>query len=40
MSVLKQIESILKKKKPGEILFILDFLETSDYDTVENHYKG
>jgi hypothetical protein len=34
MSVLKQIESILKKKKRGEILFILDFLETSDYDTV------
>jgi hypothetical protein len=34
MSVLKQIESILKKRKPGEILFILDFLETSDYDTV------
>lgn len=34
MSVLKQIENILKKKKPGEILFILDFLEISDYDTV------
>ena len=34
MSVLKQIENILKKKKPGEILFILDFLELSDYDTV------
>jgi hypothetical protein len=34
MSVIKQIESILKKKKRGEILFILDFLETSDYDTV------
>lgn len=34
MSVLKQIESILKKRKPGEILFILDFIETSDYDTV------
>ena len=34
MSVLKQIESLLKKKKPGEILFILDFLEISDYDTV------
>jgi len=34
MSVLKQIESILKKRKPGEILFIIDFLEISDYDTV------
>jgi hypothetical protein len=34
MSVLKQIESILKKKRPGEILFIIDFLEISDYDTV------
>lgn len=34
MSVLKQIENILKRKKPGEILFILDFLEISDYDTV------
>lgn len=34
MSVLKQVESILKRKKPGEILFILDFLEISDYDTV------
>jgi len=34
MSVIKQIESILKKRKPGEILFISDFLETSDYDTV------
>jgi len=34
MSVLKQIENILKKRKPGEILFILDFLEVSDYDTV------
>lgn len=34
MSVLKKIENILEKKKPGEILFILDFLEISDYDTV------
>ncbi|MCD4788610.1 MAG: DUF6088 family protein [Bacteroidales bacterium] len=34
MSVLKQIETILKKKRPGEILFINDFLEISDYDTV------
>ena len=34
MSVVKQIESILKKRKPGEILFIQDFLETSDYDSV------
>lgn len=34
MSVLKQIESILEKKTPGEILFILDFLKISDYDTV------
>lgn len=34
MSVLKQIESIPKKRKPGEILFIIDVLETSDYDTV------
>ncbi len=34
MSVLKEIESILKTKKHGEILFIADFLEISDYDTV------
>ena len=34
MSVLKKIERILEKKKTGEILFILDFLEISDYDTV------
>lgn len=34
MSVLKKIESILEKKKSGEILFIFDFLEISDYDTV------
>ncbi len=34
MSVLKEIESILKTKKSGEILFIADFLEISDYDTV------
>ena len=34
MSVLKQIESILKEKKPGEVFFIVDFLETGDYDTV------
>ncbi len=34
MSVLKKIEQILEKKKTGEILFILDFLEISDYDTV------
>lgn len=34
MSALKEIESILKKKKPGAILFIADFLEISDYDTV------
>jgi len=34
MSVLKKIERTLEKKKTGEILFILDFLEISDYDTV------
>ncbi len=34
MSVLKQIERIIEKKNPGEILFISDFLEVSDYDTV------
>lgn len=34
MSVLKQIENILKNRKSGEILFISDFLEISDYDTV------
>lgn len=34
MSVFKKIENILKKKKPGEILFIADFIETSDYDIV------
>ena len=34
MSVLKKIERILEKKKKGEILFILDFLEINDYDTV------
>ncbi len=34
MSVLKEIESILQTKKHGEILFIADFLEISDYDTV------
>lgn len=34
MSVIKEIEKILKKRKPGEILFISDFLAISDYDTV------
>ncbi len=34
MSVLKEIETVLKKKKPGTIFFIADFLEISDYDTV------
>lgn len=34
MSVLKQIESVLKTKKSGSVLFIADFLEISDYDTV------
>lgn len=34
MSVIKEIEKILKKKKSGEILFISDFLTISDYDTV------
>ena len=34
MSVLIEIELILKKKKPGSILFISDFFEIADYDTV------
>jgi len=34
MSILKQIESILKRKKSGSIFFIVDFLDISDYDTV------
>lgn len=34
MSVIKEIEKILKKKKSGEILFISDFLTISDYDIV------
>lgn len=34
MSVLKKTERTLEKKKTGEILFILDFLEISNYDTV------
>lgn len=34
MSALKEIEIILKKKKPGSILFISDFFEIADYDTV------
>lgn len=34
MSVLKQIESRLKKKKAGSTFFIADFLEFGDYDTV------
>jgi len=34
MSILKKIEHILEHKKPGGILFILDFLEIGNYDTV------
>jgi len=34
MSVLKQIESVLKKKNPGEVFFVVDFIEIGDYDTV------
>ncbi|MDY0078453.1 MAG: DUF6088 family protein [Bacteroidales bacterium] len=34
MSVLKQIENSLKKKNPGEILFIKDFYKVGDYEAV------
>lgn len=34
MSVLKKIEEIIKTKKQGELLFISEFSNISDYDTV------
>lgn len=34
MSGLKEIESLLQKKKPGTVLFISEFLDVGDYDLV------